>query len=141
MRSINPSLSYGANLTIPIFSRMQNRAQRATSLMQYKNAELNRQNLEKTVKLDVQRARANLLNAMENLAASQSQFEAGELALRTQRESYDLGISAQVALAQANQTYVAGAAAKAQAEVTLIFQRIMLEYSLGTLKVEDLIGQ
>lgn len=139
-RTLNPSLSYGANLTIPIFSRMQNRTQRATSLLQYKNAELNRQNLEKTVKLDVQRARANLLNAVENLEASQSQYQAGELALKTQRESYELGISAQVALAQANQTYVSGAAAKAQAEVTLIFQRIMMEYSLGTLKVEDLIN-
>lgn len=140
-RTLNPSLTYGANLNIPIFSRFQNRSQRATSLMQYKNSELNRQNLEKTVKLEVQRARTNLINAIENMAASQSQFQAGELALRTQRESYDLGISAQVALAQANQTYVSGAAAKAQAEVTLIFQRIMLEYSLGTLKVEDLIGQ
>lgn len=139
-RTLNPSLSYGANLTIPIFSRMQNRTQRATSLLQYKNAELNRQNLEKTVKLDVQRARANLLNAVENLEASQSQYQAGELALKTQRESYELGISAQVALAQANQTYVSGAAAKVQAEVTLIFQRIMMEYSLGTLKVEDLIN-
>ena len=139
-RTVNPSLSYGANVTIPIFSRFQNRNQRATSLMQFKNSELNHQNLEKTVKLDVQRARTNLVNAFENLTASQSQFQAGELALKTQKESYELGISAQVALAQANQTYVLGAAAKAQAEVTVIFQRIMLEYSLGTLKVEDLIG-
>lgn len=140
-RTVNPSLSYGANLNIPIFSRMQNKNQRAVALMQYKNAELNRQNLERTVKVDVQRARTNLINAIENLTASQTQFEAGEIALRTQKESYELGIAAQVALAQANQTFVQGAASKAQAEVTLIFQRIMLDYALGTLRVEDLIRQ
>lgn len=140
-RTLNPSLSYGANLSIPIFSRMTNKNQRANALMVYKNSELNRQNLERTVKLDVQRARTNLLNALENLVASQTQFEAGELALRTQKESYELGIAAQVALAQANQTYVQGASSKAQAQVTLLFQRLMLEYALGTLRAEDLIGQ
>jgi outer membrane protein len=139
-RNVNPSLSYGANLSVPIFSRMQNKNQRALSLMQYKNTELNRQNLERTVKVDVQRALANVINAVENLTASQIQFDAGELALRTQKESYELGISAQVTVAQATQTYVQGAAAKAQAEVTLIFQRIMLDFALGTLQEEDLIG-
>jgi hypothetical protein len=47
-----------------------------------------------------------------------------------------LGISTQVALAQANQTYVLGAAAKVQAEVTLLFQKVLLEYALGTLQPE-----
>jgi outer membrane protein len=140
-RNFNPSFSYGANLTVPIFSRFANKTQRMNAQVQFKNTELNRQNLEKTVKLDVQRALTNLINAKENLAASQSQFQSGELALRTQQESYELGISAQVVLAQAMQIYVQGAAAKAQAEVTLIFQRVLLDYSLGILKAEDLIGQ
>lgn len=140
-RTLNPSLSYGANLNIPIFSQLANKRQRMSAEVLYKNSELNRQNLEKTVKIDVQRALTNLLNAYENLDASNSQFQSGELALRTQEESYRLGISAQVALAQATQTYVQGAAAKAQAEVTLIFQRILLDYSLGILKTEDLVGQ
>lgn len=140
-KTLNPSLSYGANLNIPIFNRLVNKTQRMGAAVLYKNSELNRQNLEKTVKIDVQRARTNLINAIENLAASQSQFQAGELALKIQQESYELGIATQVALAQANQTYVQGASSKAQAEVTLIFQRILLDYSLGILKVDDLIGQ
>ena len=140
-KTFNPSLSYGANLTIPIFNRQVNKAQRMGAQVLYKNSELNRQNAEKAVKLDVQRALTNLTNAIENLVASRSQFQAGELALKTQQESYELGISTQVALAQANQIYVQGASSKAQAEVTLIFQRILLDYFLGILKVEDLIGQ
>lgn len=135
-RTMNPSLSYGANLTIPIFSRFQTKAQRSTSKVQFENSVLNYQNLDKTVKLDVQRAQNNLINAAENYEASLAQFQAGELALRTQQESYQLGISTQVALAQANQTYVFGAAAKVQAEVTLLFQKVLLEYALGTLQTE-----
>jgi len=132
----NPSLSYGANLTIPIFTRFQTRFQRTTFKVQFNNSVLNYQNLEKTVKLDVQRALNNFASALENYDASQAQFQAGELALQTQQESYELGISTQVALAQANQTYVLGAAAKAQAEVTLLFQKVLLEYALGTLQPE-----
>lgn len=137
IETVNPSLQYGLNLTIPIFSRFQTRAQRAQAKVTYENSKLNQENLEKTVNIEVKRAYNNLLNAMEGYQASLSQFQAGELALKTQQESYELGISSQVALAQANQTYVLGAASKAQAEVTLLFQKILLEYSLGTLNVED----
>jgi outer membrane protein len=135
-KTLNPSLSYGANLSIPIFNRFQTKFQRATSKVQYQNSQLNFENLEKTVKLDVQRAQNNFVNALENYEASHAQFQAGELALQTQQESYQLGISTQVALAQANQTYVLGAASKVQAEVTLLFQKILLEYALGTLQPE-----
>jgi outer membrane protein len=135
--TLNPSLSYGLNLTIPIFSRFQTRAQRVQSKVTYENSKLNKENLEKTVNIDVKRAYNNLLNAIEGYQASLTQFQAGELALQTQKESYELGISSQVALAQANQTYILGAASKVQAEVTLLFQKILLEYSLGTLNVED----
>lgn len=139
-KTLNPSLSYGVNLTIPIFSRFQTRTQRTISRVAYENSVLDKVNREKTVKIDAQRARNNLMNAIEAYQSSLVQFQAGELALQTQRESYDLGISAQVAVAQANQTYVLGAASKAQAEVTLLFQKILLEYAIGVLRVEDFEG-
>lgn len=137
LKSINPSLQYGVNLTIPIFSRFQTRSMRVTSKIAYENSKLTQENLEKSVRVDVKRAYNNLLNAIEGYQSSLSQFQAGELALQTQRESYDLGISSQVDLAQANQTYILGAASKAQAEITLLFQKILMEYALGTLRVED----
>jgi outer membrane protein len=136
-KTVNPSLSYGINLTIPIFSRFQTRTQRVTSRIAYENSLLDKENRDKTVKIEVQRSHNNLVNAIEAYQSSLTQFQAGELALQTQRESYELGISAQVALAQANQTYVLGAASKAQAEVTLLFQKIQLEYALGILNVEE----
>jgi outer membrane protein len=140
-KTFNPSMSYGANLTIPIFNRFQTRNQRIVAKVTYENSKLNQENLEKSVRVDVQRAYNNLLNALEGYQSSLSQFQAGELALQTQKESYELGISTQVELAQANQTYILGAASKAQAEVTLLFQKILLEYALGTLRVEDFIEE
>jgi len=102
---------------------------------------LTKENLEKTVKIDVIRAMNNFHNAQEAYQSSLAQFKAGELSLQTQEESYSLGISSFVELADARRTYVQGAGSKAQAEVTLIFQRVLLEYALGTLSIEDLSAQ
>ncbi len=134
----NPQTSYGLNLNIPIFDRLQTRTNRISSKVNLQNAELTKENLFKTVKIDVQRSFKNFQTSIDTYQASLLQFQAGELALKVQQESYLLGASNQVALAQANQAYVQGAGSKAQAEVTLLFQKILLEYALGTLKIEDL---
>lgn len=139
--NVNRSLSYGANLTIPIFSRFQNRTQHVAARIAYKNSMLTKENLEKTVKISVMVAVNNFHNAQEAYQSSIAQFKAGELALQTQEESYSLGISSFVALADARKTYVQGASSKAQGEVTLIFQKVLLDYALGTLSVDDLTAQ
>jgi len=137
IRSINPSLTYGLNLTIPILSQFQTRSQKVSARILYENSELTRQNVEKTVKLDVQRAYNNYVNAIEGYRASLSQLQSGQQALQTQEESYLLGISDQAALAQSNQVFVLAASSKAQAEVTLLFQKILLDYALGTIRPDE----
>ncbi|MEX2234297.1 MAG: TolC family protein [Cyclobacteriaceae bacterium] len=136
-KNIFPSMSYGVNVTIPIFDRMVTRNTRVFNKMTYENSKLQRDNVEKTIKIDVQRTYNNYLTALQSHQASQVQFQAGELALRTQQESFFLGVASQVALALANQTYVQAAASKAQAEVTLLFQQMLMEYALGTLRVDS----
>jgi outer membrane protein len=128
-------------VTIPIFSQFQTRSFKTQARIQYENSVLTRQNIEKTVKLDVQRSYNNYVNAIQGYTASLSQFQAGELALKTQEESYLLGISDQAALAQSNQVYVLAASSKAQAEVTLLFQKILLEYALGIIKEDDFVDK
>jgi outer membrane protein len=135
--NVFPNLAVGVNVTVPIFDRMITRNLRVQNKVAYDNAILQRDNLEKTVKIDVQRAYNNYTAAIKAYYASQVQFQAGELALRTQQESFVLGVSSQVTLAQANQTYVLGAASRAQAEVTLMFQKYLLDYSLGTLTFDE----
>jgi len=137
--TVFPSLSYGINITIPLFDRMETRTTRVFNRVTYENSKLQRDNIEKTVKIDVKRTYNNYITALESYQASQVQFQAGELALRTQQESFILGVASQVELAQANQTFVQAAASKAQAEVTLIFQQMLMEYALGTLRVESFV--
>lgn len=140
-RNVFPRLSYGVTLTIPIFDRLQTRNNRVFNKMTYENSKIVRDNVEKTIKIDVKRTYNNYLTAIESYEASQIQYQAGELALKTQQESFILGISAQVALAQANQTYVQAAASRAQAEITLVFQKMLLDYALGTLNPQNIIEQ
>jgi outer membrane protein len=133
----NPNLSYGVNVYIPIFDRFQTRATRVNNRVTYENSRLDYENLEKTVKIDVQMAYNNYRSAIETYNSTRVQLQAGQLALKTQEESFLLGVSNQVTLAQANQTYVTAASSAVQAEVTLIFQKILLDYAVGTLRIED----
>lgn len=136
--NVFPRVSYGINIAIPIFDRLQTRTTRVMNRVEYENTKLRLENLQKSIKVDVQRAYYNYRAAVQAYSASQAQYQAGELALRTQQESYTLGASDQVALAQANQTFVTAAASRAQAEISLAFQEILLNYALGTLKSVDI---
>lgn len=128
----------GLNLSIPIFDRFQTRTNRVNAKMQYRNSLLDEQNLKRTIYLDVQNAYLNLQAAKADYFASNKQFEAAAKAFEVQKERFDLGIGNLVELSQANNTYVQGAASKAQATYTLLFQKILLDFVLGTLKSEDI---
>lgn len=134
---LNPQLAYGLQIRIPIFDNLQTRTNRVTQKVTMRNTMLVRDNLMKTVQIDVQRAYKNYNAAVIAYKASLIQYEAANLALNLQKESYELGAATQVAVAQATQTYVQGLASKVQAEVTLLFQKVLLEYAMGVLKPED----
>jgi len=137
--NIFPSTSYGVTVTIPVFDRFVTRSNRVLNKVTYENSVLEKENLEKSIKIDVKRTYNNYLTAIQSYEASQVQHRAGELALKTQQESLILGVVSPVDLAQATQTYVQGASSQAQAEVTLMFQKILLEYALGTLNVSAMV--
>jgi outer membrane protein len=134
---LNPQTAYGLALRVPIFSQLQTRTNRITQKVQMLNTALLRDNLEKTIKIDVQRAFKNYNAAILAYKASLRQFEAADYALKLQKESYDLGSASQVAVSQATQTYIQGVASKAQAENTLLFQRVLLDYAMGVLNPAD----
>lgn len=135
--TVFPTLSYGVSLNIPLFDRLVTRTNRVFNKITYENSVLQRENIQKTVKIDVKQMYNNYITAQESYQASQVQLRAGELALRTQQEGFILGAASQVELAQANQIYVQAAASRAQAEVTLLFQQMLMEYALGTLRVDS----
>ena len=73
-----------------------------------------------------------------NYEATKIQLQSAEFANDTQKESYSLGVASLIELSQSNQIYVQGLTDLAQAKYTLLFQNILLNYALGTLKFEDI---
>ena len=137
-RSDNRQLSYGLQLTIPIFNGLISRTQVTQSKVVFENAKINTRNAEVRVKTDVLLAHQNYKDAQTSYLAAEAQLRAGELAYQMEKERYDLGISNIVQLTTAQQQYVRAQSDFASARYTLMFQKILLNYATGTLKLEDI---
>jgi outer membrane protein len=134
----NLALSYGVSISIPIYSGLQSRSQAAFAKVNYKNAQILAQNTEVTVQSDVIRAYQNFRDAKTNYVASQAQLQAAEISYRMERERYDLGISNIVQLTLVNQTFVRAQGDYKSSLYALMFQRLLMNYAMGTLKFEDI---
>lgn len=134
----NTQLSYGFSIGIPIWNGLLTRSQAAQTRMQYRNSTTRRKNTEVVVKSDVLLAYQNFADARTNYTTSQLQLRAAELAYLMEKERYDLGISNIVQLSTVNQTYVKAQGDFETARFSLMFQRILIDYAMGTLQMEDI---
>lgn len=130
--------SYGLQLNIPILNGFQARNRMVQQKINYRNSKLLHDNTEIVVKTDVLRAAKNFQVGKTAYAVSQSQLRAAELAFQLETERFTLGVTNFVDFAQANSRFVQAQTDKAQAEYRLIFQKILLEYATGTLKIEGI---
>ena len=130
--------SYGLQLSIPLFNGFQSRTNYYQQKVLYRNSKLNRSNAEILAKTDVFRTYQNLQTQKKTYTVSQSQFSAAEVAFQLESERYNLGITNFVDYVRANQAYVQAETDLAQAEFRLLFQKVLVEYATGTLKIEDL---
>jgi outer membrane protein len=140
-KSDNLRKVYGLQLTIPILGGNQNLQYRTGYVQQkvnYLNSQLERQNAEIQVKTDVFQAYQNFELYKKTYSVTQSQLEAAQEAYRLENERYNLGITNFVDYSNANKALVQAQTDHAQAEFRLLFQKILLDYAIGTLKVEDL---
>jgi outer membrane protein len=137
-RHDNRQLSYGVSVTIPIFYGFQSRAQASLAKVQYKNAALDKDATEIRVKTEVMQAYQNFEDAKTNYLAAQAQLKAAELTYKTQKERYDLGISNVVEMNTTNQAYIQAQGDYQSALFTLMFQRLLIDYAVGTLTFEDI---
>jgi outer membrane protein len=134
----NTQLSYGLSITIPIYNGLLYRAQAAQTKVTYENAKIQHKNVEVTVKSDVLRAFQNFSDAKTAYAASESQLRSAELAYKMEKERYDLGISDITQLTITNQAYIKAQGDFQNSKFTLMFQRLLINYAIGTLKFEDI---
>jgi outer membrane protein len=117
---------------------MRSRAQTALSKVTYENAKLLEKDTEVRVKSQVISAYQNFNDAKSAYAASAAQVRAAELTYKTEKERYDLGISNMVQLTTTNQAYVKAKGDFQNAKYTLMFQKLLINYATGTLKIEDI---
>lgn len=136
-RTNNVYKTYGFSLTIPIFNGLQGRTNYVRSKVQYRNAKLTKDNLELQIRNDVMRAIRNYEGAKKAFTITSDQLKAADMAFQYETERYNLGVTNFVEFANANRVYVQAQTDKAQAEYRLVFQKIVLEYAVGTLKTEN----
>lgn len=128
---------YGLGVSIPLFNGFQGRANAVQQRVNFENSQLVTKSLEIQLKTDIQRARRNFEGAQKAYVVSQAQLKAAEEAYRLETERYNLGITNLVEYSTANRAFVQAQTNFAQAEYRMLFQKIQLEYALGTLKIED----
>lgn len=133
--------SYGISVSIPIFNGLQTANTYTQRRIQYRNAKITRNNLEYQIKNDVLRAVRNYEGAKKAYTITTDQLKAAEIAFQLETERYNLGVTNFAEFANANRLYMQAQTDKAQAEYRLVFQKIVLEYAVGTLKTEDVAMQ
>ncbi len=136
-RTNNVYKQYGVQLTIPILQGLQNRTTYVQQKVLYDNSQWTRKNLEYQIKNDVIRTVRNYQGVKKAFGVSIDQLKAAELAFQLETERYNLGVTNFVDYTNANRVMVQAQTDKAQAEYRLVFQRILIEYAVGTLKAED----
>jgi outer membrane protein len=140
-RQINLKKYYGAQIYIPIFGGSQNLQNRTNYVQQkilYLNNQVTRKNVEIQVKTDVLRAWESYDVFKKIFSATEGQLAAAEIAYQLETERYNLGITNFVDYTNANRNFVQAQTDKAQAEYRLLFQKVALDYAVGTLVPENL---
>jgi len=128
---------YGLQLTIPLFNGLQNHTAYIQQKVLYENAKVNRQNVELQIRNDVLRTVRTYEGAKKAFGIALEQQAAAEIAFQYETERYSLGVTNFVDYGNANRAYVQALTDKAQAEYRLVFQKILIEYAVGTLKPEN----
>jgi outer membrane protein len=137
-KSDNVYKSYGFQLSVPIFNGFFNRVNYVQQKVIYENSQVTRRNVEFQIRNDVVRAVKNFEGAKKAFVVTVDQLKAAETALGFEKERFNLGITNFVDFTNANRVFVQAETDKAQAEYKLVFQKILLDYAVGTLKPEDI---
>jgi outer membrane protein len=136
----NPNRSVGLRLTIPIFSQFTNKTAVTRAKMLQENARLNLDQINNTIYNDVLTGVQGAEAAQASYEAAKSQYESAKLAYDTQQARYEVGLSNIIQLTTAAQNFVQAESNLASARYTLLFQRILLDFYVGVLTPETILG-
>ncbi len=128
----------GLSLTIPVFNRFQYRAGIVSARVSYENGLLGYEGYKNIVYAQVATAYNNLLTNRETYRANVAGCMAARLSFEKQDERFRLGVGTVVELSLASQNYLQALSGRAQAEYSLLFQKVIIDYYTGVLSGVDL---
>ncbi len=140
LRENNFYKQFGLQLNIPIYNGMRNHATYVQNRVNYRNNALLTRNLDIQLRNDVLRAVRTYQGSRKAYVVSIDQLSAAENAFAFETERYNLGVTNFVDYTNANRVLVQAQTDKAQAEYRLVFQRILIDYAVGTLRPEDVVN-
>ena len=132
----NRRMEYGLQLSIPIYSGLRNRTTYVRQKVMADNSKINTENLRKTILNDVRNAYQNFQDVRAAYEVSIAQYDAADMALKVQKEKYNLGVGSLIELTNSNNNFVYAASRQAQARLNLLFQKVILDYHTGTLQTQ-----
>ncbi len=129
------SLSF--RIGIPVFNRLDTRAQLRQARVAARQAEYDLQDRRQQIGLEVRQAYLDYETAVKQLDVTGVQLRAARQARDAAEERYNLGAAPFVELAQANAEFVDAASQRVRARYDVVFQKKRIDYLRGTLDPRD----
>jgi outer membrane protein len=128
---VNIGNSLGLSMQVPLFTRLNTWRSIQAGRINYKNAQLDRENIEYTVIQEVAQAYTDYIGYTKELETTQKALIASERAFQTAQERYNVGASTLIELTQANADFVQASSNRVQALFRFIFQEQLIKYYQG----------
>ena len=137
-QQINDNRGHGFNLNIsvPLFSRFQNKTAVAKSKVQEKNAKLNLDKTRLDLESNIQRAYTDAQAALKTFVASNKSLKARKLSLNNAKERYEIGALNAFELDQNRVQLVNAEANLINAKFDFVFKTKVLAFYMGNKIVE-----
>jgi outer membrane protein len=125
---VNIGNGLGVSMQVPLFTRLNTWRAVQAGRINYKNAQLDRENIEYTVIQEVAQAYTDYIGFTKELETTQKALIASERAFQTAQERYNVGASTLIELTQANADFVQASSNRNQALFSFIFQEQLIKY-------------
>ena len=127
----NKGHSFNLGISIPIFSRFQNKTNVAKSKIQEDNSKLRLQQAKIDLESNIQRAYTDAQAGLKAYLAAKKSFESQTLAFNNSKERFDIGVLTNFDLEQARVQLINAESSLINAKYDFVFKTKVLDFYMG----------
>lgn len=127
----NQRKTFGFNLAIPIFNRMQTRNQVRAARLEVENNKLALDNIKSALYKEIQQAFQNAVAAQSKYDSTEKAYQAAEEAYKYARERYEVGKSTVYELNEAQTKLLTSKSEQIQSKYDFLFRTKILDFYRG----------